>query len=95
MPEIRRAWETGTEAKEELVTAKGKANWGNVRGPVGAMQLCLRRIGWRVEKGFEMRDDLGTNRIIAQRSPKQWEMLLKEATLRNLERENWAEMGKA
>ena len=93
LPEIRRAWEEGEEEGGDLVTASGKPNWGNVRGPIGALHLSLRRINWRIEEGFRIRDDLDTVRTIAEHSPKQWQTLLHEATLRNLEREigrRWA-----
>ena len=49
---------------------KAPDNWNKVRGPVGALKMCLEYVGWSMEDAFTFKDDFGVTRHLTASSPK-------------------------
>ncbi len=63
-----------------------KRLWNEARGPVSAMLLTLHRIGWSMDSPFTLRDDWGEDIVLTKVSPAMLAQMLREATVRALER---------
>lgn len=77
--ELTRRW--GRARAEEV------KSWRRARGPLAAMALCMRRIGWSMASptGLAMVDDQGNEVVLLQCGPKLFKKLLIEAVQRRLE----------
>ena len=71
------------------------ASWGKVRGPVGALKLCLDYVGWSMDGPFTFKDDLGVSRSLTASSPKLLATLVSQAWRRGLERKAASKLGLA
>ena len=65
----------------------GTPRWQRVKGPLGALELSLHRLGWTATGPFEWNDDLGISRSLLERFPVLWDIQLKLAVHRMHERE--------
>ncbi len=77
--------------------ADREARWDRVRGPLGALFLSLRRIGWEMRGPFQVADDCGKVHNLLDHSPAMWSDMIKDAVLRSLERaigRKWAKNDK-
>ena len=83
----------GTAGNQTLKGTRKVSPWARVRGPLGAMVLSLKRIGWKVANAFTLVDDRGDNILLTGTSPALvWEQVLAGGK-RQLEREvgaKWA-----
>ncbi|CAK0844078.1 unnamed protein product [Prorocentrum cordatum] len=73
--------------------ANPPAAWRQVRGPIGAMFLSLKRIGWSMPSYAQMTNDLGVTFSLATSSPRLIKNLLREAVIRQLCRLSGEKLG--
>ena len=59
--------------------------WRSVSGPVGALTLTLRRIGWTMRDFATFTDHQGTNYVLTTTPPAMIRIFLHKAMLRRLE----------
>ena len=70
-PELAWAW--------EQVQGSWPTRWGQVRGPLGAAHLTLRRVGWSWPSAFTFTDADGRPHVLTRVSPRMVQRLLEEA----------------
>ena len=57
-------------------------SWQQVRGPVGAAILTLRRLGWQADLPFAWKDDRGLEVVVPRHTPAALQLLLLDAQQR-------------
>jgi exonuclease III len=72
---------------------KAPTKWAQVRGPVAAMALSMRRIGWKATGPYTFIDDLGVDRTFTETSPKMMQVQVAAAHTRLLERQAAERLG--
>ena len=77
----------------ESVRAKPPAEWGQSRGPAGAVLLPMKRIGWIMSGPFSIKYDLGREWSLTSDAPVLIVRELKLAWGRKLSSEVGAKMG--
>ena len=85
--DLAQAWTEGKEAREELYGPDGARRWNKARGPIGAFDLALDRLGWYTHDGCTLVDDKGIARPILEFAPRLWKTFLQDAVQRGHERE--------
>ncbi len=90
-------WEDSYGVGDEmgkLGRSRTREAWSLTRGPIGAMALTLRRIGWKSVGPFAWLDDKGIEHVLTAATPAAIGELLKEGLRRSIERRvgrNWAD----
>ncbi len=102
LPEIRGWWEDSMQQVKGILeeydaekamgrtpTSNKNASkaWRNVRGPIGAAALSLRRIGWEFATPFTLIDDRGIELTLTHSTPQLLKDQLVDGVRRSLERQ--------
>ena len=76
--ELQASWEAGEE--------RAVRRWSDVRGPIDAIRLTLRRLRWSWDGPWDWYDDRGATLDLRQISPRLMRQLVEDAVRRGLER---------
>ncbi len=82
LAEISRLWHAVNPARAMSEHSGNKA-WDNAKGPIAAMWLSLRRIGWDMPTPFTLTNTDGDDIPLTKVSPKLLAMMLKQAVHRH------------
>ncbi len=83
LAQLSRIWRDVHEGGK--VPQPGPRAWSQVRGPISAMHLTLRRIGWAMKGPFTLVDCAGEEILLTRVPPALLAQLLRRAVLRTLE----------
>ncbi len=83
LAQLSRIWRSVNDGGK--VPMPGPHAWNRVRGPISAMHLTLRRIGWAMKGPFTLVDGAGEEIFLTKVPPALLAQLLRRAVLRTLE----------
>ncbi len=83
LPQLSKIWHAVDAGG--LVPPPGSRAWSRVRGPIGALHLTLRRIGWSMRDPFTVTDHDGVEVQLTRVPPALLAQLLRRAVVRTLE----------
>eukprot|EP00959_Pyramimonas_sp_CCMP1952_P112266 2347285-Pyramimonas_sp.AAC.1 len=83
--ELREGW--------ALIFQRDDLSWAKVRGPVSALRMCSRRLGWTMPDFTSFKDDFCRGTSMTLTSPPLLPVCCRGAVFRNLERESGERYG--
>ncbi len=83
LPQISAIWHGAVEGG--VIPEPGRRAWAQVRGPIGAAQLTLQRVGWKFVGPFTIEDSNGEAVKLTETSPALLGQLLRRAVIQTME----------